>query len=49
MAEGVKGRARRVAALKERLARAASSPRRRLVLASLAFVAVYREAFETVL
>jgi high-affinity iron transporter len=40
---------RRVAALKERLARAASSPRRKLVLASLAFVAVYREAFETVL
>jgi high-affinity iron transporter len=41
--------ARRVAALKERLARSVSSPRRRLVLASLAFVAVYREAFETVL
>ncbi len=40
---------RRVAALKERLARAASSPRRKLVLASLAFVAVYREAFEVVL
>lgn len=41
--------ARRVAALKERLAAATSSPRRRLVLASLGFVAVYREAFETIL
>jgi len=41
--------ARRVAALKDRLARAASTPRRRLVLASLAFIAVYREAFEVVL
>jgi len=40
---------RRVHALKQRLARAASSPRRKLVLASLAFVAVYREAFEVVL
>jgi high-affinity iron transporter len=41
--------ARRVAALKDKLAAAASSPRRRLILASLGFVAVYREAFETVL
>ncbi len=41
--------ARRVAALRDRLARAVSTPRRRLVLASLAFVAVYREAFEVVL
>jgi high-affinity iron transporter len=41
--------ARRVAALKRRLAAVSSTPRRRLVLASLAFVAVYREAFEVVL
>lgn len=41
--------ARRVAALREKLAAATSTPRRRLVLASLGFVAVYREAFETVL
>lgn len=40
---------RRVAAFKEKLGQAISTPRRRLVLASLAFVAVYREAFETVL
>lgn len=40
---------RRVAALKQRLALAVSAPRRQLVLISLGFVAVYREAFETVL
>lgn len=40
---------RRVAALKERLARATSGPKRWLMFASLAFIAVYREAFETVL
>jgi high-affinity iron transporter len=40
---------RRVAALRERLQAAISTPRRRWVLASLAFVAVYREAFEVVL
>ncbi|HET6612292.1 MAG TPA: FTR1 family protein [Kofleriaceae bacterium] len=40
---------RRVTSLKDRLARAGSSGRRRLVLAGLAFVAVYREAFEAVL
>jgi high-affinity iron transporter len=40
---------RRVAALRDRLSAAVSTPRRRWVLASLAFVAVYREAFEVVL
>lgn len=39
---------RRIQALKRRLD-AASLPRRRLVLTSLAFVAVYRESFEVVL
>jgi high-affinity iron transporter len=40
---------RRIAALRNKLATAASSPQRRLFLAGLGFVAVYREAFETVL
>lgn len=40
---------RRVAQLKDKLDAAISTPRRRWVLASLAFVAVYREAFEVVL
>ncbi len=40
---------RRVAALKQRLSAAVSTSRRRLILASLGFIAVYREAFETVL
>ena len=40
---------RRVTALRERLAGAISAGRRRIVLATLAFVAVYRETFEVVL
>lgn len=40
---------RRVAALRARLDAATSTSRRRWVLASLAFIAVYREAFEVVL
>ena len=40
---------RRISALKNHLKDAVTSPRRRVILASLAFVAVYREAFETVL
>ncbi len=40
---------RRVQALRRRLGQATSPARRQLVLVSLAFVAVYREAFEVVL
>jgi high-affinity iron transporter len=40
---------RRVALMRDRLSRAVGAQRRRFLLGTLAFIAVYREAFETVL